>query len=406
MSKKREYDIGCVPSTFWFGFVGSNILVPIIALLSGIKVKPDKRFLEAEGPIILIANHESFLDPMVTSRLTHGRKVNFVCGEFLFRAHFWGHVFKLGGAIPKKQFAVDAGAVKAMMKVMKRGGVLVIYPEATRHVDGHTTDLFDDGVAKLAKKAGASVFVQHIHGAYMSLPRWCPKIRLRRGRITSEFVKIITREEIAGMSTAELDSAIKEAICYDENRWVRDNNMVYRGRNLAEGLQNVAYKCPVCLKDFTLEWKGPKDGNAIRCSCCSTDYRYSPDGTITFIKDGIDRPIDLHQWSEWEKEELRKELEDVVVETDGDLYKVKDQFNFYKHCSGHLTVRKGIINYVCEDGLKLDFEMGNLKGIVCDYGKFFEVYDNKGELYRFMIPGNMVYKIQQIVELCGRYSHE
>ena len=92
--QKRQYDIGCVPSSLWFGFVGSNILVPIIALASRIKVKPDRDFLKAEGPIIVIANHESFLDPMVTSRLTHGRKVNFVCGEFLFRKHFWGHAKK------------------------------------------------------------------------------------------------------------------------------------------------------------------------------------------------------------------------------------------------------------------------------------------------------------------------
>ena len=128
--KEREYDIGCVPSKFWFGFVGSHILVPIVCAYTHIKVKPDMEFVNHEGPIIVIANHASYLDPMITNKLTKARPANFVTGEFVFRAPAWGHWFKLGGAIPKKQFVVDTAAVKAMMKVMKRNGVLIVYPES------------------------------------------------------------------------------------------------------------------------------------------------------------------------------------------------------------------------------------------------------------------------------------
>ena len=397
MAKDKEFDIGCVPSTFWFGFVGSNILVPIIALLTGIRVKPDKEFLEAEGPIIVIANHESFLDPMVTSRLTHGRKVNFVCGEFLFRRRFWNYAFKKGGAIPKKQFAVDTGAVKAMMKVMKRDGVLVIYPEATRHVDGHSVDTFDDGVAKLAKKAGASIFVQHIHGAYMALPRWSPKVSIRRGKITSEFVRVISREEVASLSVEQLDRLIKDSIDYDENKWVRENKMQYRGRNLADGLADIAYRCRCCGRDFTTKWNG---GDQMICSGCGALYTYRPDGVITYD----DGSCDLHEWAEWEKEELAKELDDFCLVTDCELYKEQDQFAFELKDSGTLTVRKGSI--VFEGREKIVYEMAKLRGIVCNYGRFFEIYDSKGELSRFKIPGNMIFKIQQATELCGRFSHE
>ncbi len=393
---KREYDIGCVPSSFWFGFVGSNILVPIIALFSGIKVKPDKRFLEAEGPIIVIANHESFLDPMVTSRLTHGRKVNFVCGEFLFRKHFWGHVFKLGGAIPKKQFAVDTGAVKAMMKVMKRGGVLIIYPEATRHVDGHSISSFDDGVAKLAKKAGASIFVQHIHGAYLTLPRWSPKVKLRRGRITSEFVRVISKDEVASLSVSDLDALIKSSIDYDENLWARNNNMHFKGRNLADGLQNIAYRCLCCGHDLDMHPQGDK----LICGSCSQEYTYHTDGTITYDS----KSTDLHQWTEWQKAQLKSELDDLCIVTGCSLMQEQDQFTFVQTDSGTLTVKRGLISF--KGSGELTFEMDNLRGIVCDYGKHFEIYDSKGALYRFVIPENLVYKVQQVVELCGRFSHE
>ncbi|MBP5262732.1 MAG: 1-acyl-sn-glycerol-3-phosphate acyltransferase [Clostridiales bacterium] len=384
-----NYDIGCVPSTFWFSFVGSNILVPIIALFAGIKVKPDQEFLKAEGPIILIANHESFLDPMVTSRLTHGRKVNFVCGEFLFRKHFWGHVFKLGGAIPKKQFVVDTVAVKAMMKVMKRGGVLVIYPEATRHVDGHSTDRFDDGVAKLAKKAGASVFVEHIHGAYMTLPRWSPKVKLRRGRITSEFVRVISKDEVASLSVEELDKLIKDSIEYDENRWAQDNGIQFKGKDLAEGLENIAYKCRKCGAEFDMH----SSGNKLVCASCGAEYEYMPDGRIV----GEGMTTDLHQWVLWEKAAIDDSQEPVRVVTPCELYREQDQFTFVKTDEGTLTVERGVIDF--QGNERIVFDTDKMKGIVCDYGKNFEVYDNKGGLYRFKIPGNMVLKIQQTVNL-------
>ncbi|SCW46328.1 1-acyl-sn-glycerol-3-phosphate acyltransferases [Ruminococcaceae bacterium YRB3002] len=394
MARKSEYeyDIGCVPSTFWFGIVGSNILVPIIALAAGIHVKPDKEFLKAEGPIILIANHESFLDPMVTSRLTHGRKVNFVCGEFLFRKHFWGHVFKLGGAIPKKQFAVDTVAVKAMMKVMKRGGVLVIYPEATRHIDGHSVSDFDDGVAKLAKKTGAAIYVQHIHGAYMTLPRWSPKVRLRRGRITSEFARVISKEEVASLTVPELDALIKQSIDYDENEWARSTGASFRGRDLADGLQNIAYKCLCCGREFAMKPRG----NRLICEGCSTAYEYKPDGSIVYGTDGSS-VTDLHQWVMWEESEVLKESDTVDVTTPCEVLREQDQFTFVKTDEGTLRVAKGVIEFAGRE--KIRFETDKLRGIVCDYGKHFEVYDSKGELYRFTVPGNMVLKIQQIVKL-------
>ncbi len=223
MAKKpKEYDIGCVPSNWWYHCIGENILVSLISLFTNIKVKPDPDYLKEEGPIIVIANHQSYLDPMVTSKLTRGRAGNFVTGEFVFRKEPWGHWFKLGGAIPKKQFVVDTIAVKAMMKVMKRKGVLFIYPEATRSVDGSTIT-FDDGVAKMAKKAGAAIYIQHIHGAYLTMPRWAKLLPIRRGVITSEFAYKLPGSKVKEMTAEEIQQYILDGIRYDENDYARAN---------------------------------------------------------------------------------------------------------------------------------------------------------------------------------------
>ena len=74
----RDYDIGCVPSKFYFGFLGSRIIVPLVCAYTHIKVKPDMEFVNHEGPIIVISNHESYLDPMIINRLTKARPANFV----------------------------------------------------------------------------------------------------------------------------------------------------------------------------------------------------------------------------------------------------------------------------------------------------------------------------------------
>ena len=86
----RDYDIGCEPSKFYFGFLGSKIIVPLVCAYTHIKVKPDMEFVNHEGPIIVISNHESYLDPMIINRLTKARPANFVTGEFVFRAPAWG----------------------------------------------------------------------------------------------------------------------------------------------------------------------------------------------------------------------------------------------------------------------------------------------------------------------------
>ena len=388
----RDYDIGCEPSKFWFGFVGSHIIVPIVCALTHIKVKPDMEFVKHEGPIIVISNHESYLDPMVINRLTKARPANFVTGEFVFRAKGWGHWFKLGGAIPKKQFVVDTAAVKAMMRVMKRNGVIIVYPEATRHVDGKSIT-FDDGVARLAKKAGASVYIAHIHGAYMAWPRWS-KSGMRRGRISAEFVRKIYSDEVKESTIEELQQKILDAVDYKEND------------------------------------SGKHD--MIQCSNCGNAARYLPTGLIEKADPQCVVFDDLHKWTEWEKGLIKEQLDagGFKMEMNADLFKVFDRFTFAKTGKGRVTITDKEITYFgtdcpAEEGIPnkkgkplrkykdrtLDssapferkvFEIDTMRGLVASYGKHFEIYDKDGELYRFYVDGQKVFKIHEIVTLLGK----
>ena len=426
----RDYDIGCEPSKFWFGFVGSHIIVPIVCALTHIKVKPDMEFVKHEGPIIVISNHESYLDPMVINRLTKARPANFVTGEFVFRAKGWGHWFKLGGAIPKKQFVVDTAAVKAMMRVMKRNGVIIVYPEATRHVDGKSIT-FDDGVARLAKKAGASVYIAHIHGAYMAWPRWS-KSGMRRGRISAEFVRKIYSDEVKESTIEELQQKILDAVDYKENDWIREKPRTYKGKKLASGLQNIAYACPKCGSEYTMQYMNSGKHDMIQCSNCGNAARYLPTGLIEKADPQCVVFDDLHKWTEWEKGLIKEQLDagGFKMEMNADLFKVFDRFTFAKTGKGRVTITDKEITYFgtdcpAEEGIPnkkgkplrkykdrtLDssapferkvFEIDTMRGLVASYGKHFEIYDKDGELYRFYVDGQKVFKIHEIVTLLGK----
>ena len=429
--KEREYDIGCVPSKFWFGFVGSHILVPIVCAYCHIKVKPDMEFVNHEGPIIVIANHESYLDPMITNRLTKARPANFVTGEFVFRAPAWGHWFKLGGAIPKKQFVVDTTAVKAMMKVMKRKGVLIIYPEATRHVDGKSI-VFDDGVAKLAKKAGASIYIEHIHGAYMSWPRWS-RSGMRRGPITSEFVRKIYADEVASSTVEELQQKILEGINYNENDWIREHpDKKYKSKRPAAGLQNIAYACPRCGREFSMQFMDSGKRDLIQCNNCGNAVRILPNGLLEPADPKCVVFDDLHKWAEWERGIIAEQIKEdnFRMELDADLFKVFDGFTFARSGEGKVTITNKEIIYEgtecdAQDGIpykkgkpvskykdrditkvaepvRVVFELETMRGLVASYGKYFEIYDKSGKLYRFHVDGQKVFKVHEIVTLLGR----
>ncbi|MCQ2534365.1 MAG: 1-acyl-sn-glycerol-3-phosphate acyltransferase [Clostridia bacterium] len=428
--KTREYDIGCVPGHFWYTVVGANMICPVVSLLANIKVKPDQDYLKEEGPIVVLGNHPSYLDPIIMERLTHGRPLNFVTGEFLFRSKAWNHIFKSGGAIPKKQFVVDTLAVKSMMKVLKRNGVIGVFPEGTRFIDGKSIG-FDDGIAKLIKKVNASIYVMRTHGAYLTFPRWS-KSGGRRGKITAEFEYKLKSSEVEKMSVEEVHQFILKALDYNENDYARENNPSHKSRELASGLQNVAYACPRCKSEFTMTYNKKAGGDIITCSSCGNKAKMLPSGLITKASDDDVVFDDLHKWTNWERDLTDEQIskEDFLFELDAELYKVFDPIDFAHTGNGKIyitgsqiiykgtdcpssegipyhkgKVRKGYKDRVLKedsDPVEHCFEIKTMKGIVAKLGKCFEIYDSKGELFRFHVEGNKVYKVLQIVSLHGK----
>src|SRR5690554_3147853 len=88
--------------------------------------------IPAEGPLIIMANHVSYLDPPLVGCILN-RRVNFMAKEELFRNPIAGWALKKVGAFSVKRGRADRKAIKKAFSVLEEEGVLGIFPEGTRH---------------------------------------------------------------------------------------------------------------------------------------------------------------------------------------------------------------------------------------------------------------------------------
>lgn len=70
--------------------------------------------------------------------------------------------------------------VKQMIKTLRDGQNVCIFPEGNRSFNGLTCD-FEPSIAKVARRSGAKLITYRIEGGYFTQPRW--STTLRKGKI-------------------------------------------------------------------------------------------------------------------------------------------------------------------------------------------------------------------------------
>jgi 1-acyl-sn-glycerol-3-phosphate acyltransferase len=137
----------------------------------------------ARGPVILVANHISYIDPLCLAYVGHqrGRRVRFMAMAELFRYPLLGPLLRRLGHIPVHRGTADAGtSLTAALAALDAGRCVGIFPEG-----GISRDLNPrsgrTGVARLAQSSGAPVVPVGLWGAHRLLtpgrpPRWRPGV--------------------------------------------------------------------------------------------------------------------------------------------------------------------------------------------------------------------------------------
>lgn len=164
-------------------------------------------------PAVVVVNHVSFLDGLLLAAFLPG-KPTFAVHTRIARAWWLKPFLPLFDAFPVDP--TNPLSAKAMVKAVREGRTLVIFPEGRITVTGALMKIFD-GPGMVADKADAPIIPVRIDGAqFTPFSRLKGKVRLRRFPRIQLTVLPPRRFTIEGEMTARARRAIAGRRLYDE----------------------------------------------------------------------------------------------------------------------------------------------------------------------------------------------
>jgi len=356
-----------------------RLLQWLIRILSGFDLKPSRFSYHAEGlekigkkePCLILMNHSSFVDMKIASRIFFPRRYGIVCTSDSFVGFGMSLLMRLIGCIPTQKFVTDVGLIKDMEYLLKKKKCsILMYPEASYSFDGTATTL-PRKMGVLMKKLGVPVVTVITQGAFTREPLYnC--LQRRDVKVRAEVRVLATAEELKTLSVAELDARLDEAFSFDNFRWQQENNIPVAEPFRADGLNRILYKCPHC----DAEGKTVGEGITLTCQNCGKEYTLTEYGYLE-AKDGDAAFTHIPDWYRWEREQVRKALEDGTykLDTDVEIGVMVDFGAIYMVGDGHLTHTVDGFTLTGCDG-QLNYTQGPLScyGLYADY-YWYEIGD-------------------------------
>jgi len=134
----------------------------------------------ASGPLLIVSNHVSDLDPLVVGAALR-RRVNFMAKIELFGPPLLRWWVTACGAFPVRRGEADRQAFRTARAVLERGEALVMFPEGTRGAGLRDLRPPEPGAALLALRTGAVILPVAVIGTDAVFPKGAR--RLSRGTI-------------------------------------------------------------------------------------------------------------------------------------------------------------------------------------------------------------------------------
>lgn len=123
----------------------------------------------ATGGALVCANHQSYLDPIIIGAACD-RPLNYMARASLFRLPLFGKLMRLYNAFPVQREGIGIGGLKEMLRRLKSGEMVVIFPEGTRTTDGNIQPL-QPGFIAVARRSGQPLVPVAMAGAFNAWPR-------------------------------------------------------------------------------------------------------------------------------------------------------------------------------------------------------------------------------------------
>lgn len=277
--------------------IAYTCLRPLVILF--LKIKFGYKYKKATNlpeNYIVLSNHVTDFDPLFVAS-SFPRQMFFVASEHTTR---WGLASKLlkifFNPIIRYKATVAASTVKEVLKTTRDGKNVCVFAEGIRTWDGVTWPILPS-TGKMVKKAKCGLVTYKIAGGYFVSPNWSLSSNTRRGPIYGEPVGIYTKEQLDEMSVDEINEIINRDLHEDAYERQLESPKKYKGKNLAEPMENFLFICPKCGKIDTIYSKN----DTVYCRECDMQFKYTEYGMLDGIEHTTMRDLSIWQRAEVEK---------------------------------------------------------------------------------------------------------
>jgi 1-acyl-sn-glycerol-3-phosphate acyltransferase len=191
----------------WYDF-SKRVLQLAAASAYGVRYT-GREHIPAQGGVLLVCNHQSHLDPPLVG-LGCPRHINFIARDSLFRFPPLGWLLRALHVIPLAREGTGLAGIKEALRRLKRGELVVIFPEGTRTHDGQVGH-FRPGFTALAARSGAAILPAAIDGSFQAWPR--SKRLPRLAQIRVHYGEPIPAAEVARRSDRDLIAEAERRVC-------------------------------------------------------------------------------------------------------------------------------------------------------------------------------------------------
>ena len=165
-------------------------------------------------PFLLVSNHKSNFDPMITSSVLHKKHIAFITKRSNMKIPLGGHLMWRNCYMP-----VDREDKLQSLEQFKRASELIssgvssvgIYPEGTRQKPDITLGEFHNGAFNIAIRTGCPIVVTTITGTY-NIHKNFP---FKSTKIVLKCVQVLYQEDYQSMNATELSNYVHDIMLND-----------------------------------------------------------------------------------------------------------------------------------------------------------------------------------------------
>jgi 1-acyl-sn-glycerol-3-phosphate acyltransferase len=133
------------------------------------RIKYEGRENVPHGGCLIVSNHASYLDPTTVAWCV-GREMYYLGRKTLFKPPIMNWFLPICNVIPIDRDGTDSSGLRKIIRMLRRGDAVMLFPEGTRTPDGNLQPA-EPGAGLVALKSGVPVLPCRIFGSFECLSR-------------------------------------------------------------------------------------------------------------------------------------------------------------------------------------------------------------------------------------------